>query len=89
MAIWGRWAAPAGRTGNPSTDELTLVMYCHMCFLLCHCDLSEKRHVAGLVIFNNNMYVATGNGGYDPSMNQYGDSVLRLSLPDLTVRSDS
>ena len=58
-----------------------------MCCLLCRSDLNEKQHGAGLVIFNDNMYVATGNGGYDPSMNQYGDSVLRLSLPDLAVRS--
>jgi len=32
------------------------------------------------------MYVALGNGGYNPAISQYGDSVLRLSLPDLTVR---
>lgn len=47
--------------------------------------LSAVCH-AGLVIFNNSMYVALGNGGYDPANSQYGDSVLRLSLPDLAVR---
>ncbi len=40
---------------------------------------------AGLVIFNESMYVATGNGGYNPKNLQYGDSVLKLSLPDLAV----
>ena len=37
------------------------------------------------MIFNNTMFVATGNGGFDPGDDQYGDSVLNLSLPDLAV----
>ena len=39
----------------------------------------------GLVIFDDTMFVATGNGGFDPANDQYGDSVLHLSLPDLVV----
>ena len=37
------------------------------------------------MVFNNTMFVATGNGGFDPANDQYGDSVLKLSLPDLAV----
>lgn len=43
--------------------------------------------VAGPMIFSNSMYIATGNGGYNPLIGQYGNSVLRLSLPDLVVRA--
>ena len=40
---------------------------------------------AGLVIFNDSMWVATGNGGYGPKNDQYGNCVLKLSLPDMVV----
>ncbi len=55
------------------------MMVCHVAALI------GPLRGAGLVIFDDTMFVATGNGGFDPTMDQYGDSVLHLSLPDLAV----
>ncbi|KAK9902874.1 hypothetical protein WJX75_009444 [Coccomyxa subellipsoidea] len=40
---------------------------------------------AGPVIFNGSMYLVMGNGAFDPSRGAYGDSIIRVSLPELKV----
>lgn len=32
------------------------------------------------------MYLVMGNGAFDPSRGAYGDSIIRVSLPELKVR---
>ena len=93
MAAWTKYwwnqvansvaAAPRGAAHNALLPSRSLCS----CTVVCSADaLTGPLHGAGLVIFNDTMFVATGNGGFDPSIDQYGDSVLHLSLPDLAVR---
>ncbi len=39
----------------------------------------------GIASDGSSIFFATGNGSFDPSTGSYGDSVLRISLPNLTV----
>ncbi len=50
------------------------------------CLVPPIHEVDSASTLQDSMYIVAGNGAFQPSRGLYGDSVIRFSLPDLSVR---